>query len=513
MKLMLLAASFFVSLYGADALAVTANALEGGVITSDDLAHHHIHNFYFNDSDKAKPNYLAMQSHAIAMSYDATTHYLAKTLPGNMDGLKRILFHNAYYIPFSIDFSKHQVKYTVSYVDANNRSTVNPDRIVWNSYPTQSADIELLKVYGCAQHDAYGLISPLSSNNDAKRLFRIDKDYGRVIVNWQSKYVVESLARKTIESLATGNYDYLFIDDLPRNPGNCVNKDAGGNGAYKTWKDGQLAFLSMVNDAAHTMTGRQGSQIKVFGNIWSPYADFQTAKWYAEKKLRLDHYYFESGGFAREDFLYGQVANSKDPETGLPAFSPVFGGYLPANRVSLGTHIETMKLVASGKPSKSDVDQYMTQHYVAAGVAATQGSWFGWYGETSLDKTDGNGQLIHSNAMQLLRVIPDWDNLAGVPLASRTYEKKANVYSSSISRFSNSVIQGLNPLNGEVYAVFRDIGGRVDLMGKELVSASFVNAYFNKTGENAMPCLNAVNGEVVLTCADKIGRGVRLSLQ
>lgn len=511
MKLMLLMVSLFAMVFGPVALAT---ATDGAIaITEDDLAHHHIHNFYFNDSDKTKPNYLAMQSHAIAMSYDATTHYLAKTLPGNIDGLKRILLHNAYYIPFSIDFAKQQVKYTVSYVDANNKSTVNPDRVVWNSYPMQAADVELLKVYGCAQNVGYGKITIHSSESDAKRFFRIDKDYRRVIVNWQSRYVVESLAAKTIGSLATRNYDYLFIDDLPRSPGNCLNKESGGKGAYPTWKEGQLAFLKMVNDGAHSMTGRQGDQIKVFGNIWSPYADFQTAKWYSEKNLRLDHYYFESGGTAREDFLYGQVANGKDPETGLPAFSPLLGGYLPANRMSLGTHIETMKLLASGKASKADVDRYMAQHYVAAGVAATQGSWFGWYGETSLDKTYSSGQLIHSNAMQLLRVIPNWENLAGVPLAVRTYNKKSNVYASTNSRFSDSVIHGLNPLNGEVYAVFRDVSGKVDLMGKRIVTASFVNAYFNMTGENALPCLNVVNGYAVLTCSDKIGRGVRLSLQ
>ena len=93
MKLMLLMVSLFAMVFGPVALAT---ATDGAIaITEDDLAHHHIHNFYFNDSDKTKPNYLAMQSHAIAMSYDATTHYLAKTLPGNIDGLKRILLHNA----------------------------------------------------------------------------------------------------------------------------------------------------------------------------------------------------------------------------------------------------------------------------------------------------------------------------------------------------------------------------------------------------------------------------------
>lgn len=477
------------------------------------LFHHHIHNFYFNDSDKSKPNYLAMQSHALAMSYEATTHYLANTLPSNLDGLKRILLHNAYYIPMSIDFDKRQVKYTVSYLDAHNRSLVNADRIVWNSYPLNAVDIEILKGYGCAQSKDYVMVSEASSLSDAKKWFRIDKDYGKVIANWQSRFVVEDLAKKTIQSLQTGKYDYLFFDDLPRDPGDCINKEYGGIGSYSSWKEGQLSFLKAVTDAVHSMKGRHRGQIKVFGNIWSPYADTYTARWYASKELRLDHYYFESAGFAREDVLYGQTANGKDPETRLPAFMPLMGGFIPANLVSVGTHIRTMYSLTTAPVKKEVFDEYMMQHYKAAGIGATQGSWFGWYGETSLDKVSFSGKLIHSNAMQLLRAIPNWDNIAKLPLSSRKYDQSDNIYISPNSRFSNSVIQGWNPLNNEIYAVFRSRIGQIDLMGKKIRAASFVNQSFNKTGEDALPCLTETNGKIMLICADKTEQGIRITLE
>lgn len=484
------------------------------VLDSSGMFHNQIHNFYFNDYDKSKSNYLAMQSHALAMSYDTDTHYLVNSLPGDMDSLKRILLHNAYYIPLRIDFTKHQVKYTASYLDAKNQSTVNPSRIVWNSYPINNSDITILKGYGCALSYDYNSISTTSTLDDANRWYRIDKEYGVVIVNWQSKFVVADLAKKTIQSLQTERYDNLFLDDIPRNPGNCVNKDYGGQGSYSSWKEGQLAFLQLVTDGAHAMKGRLGEQIKVFGNIWSPYADTYSAKWYAEKKLRLDHYYFESGGYAREDATYGQAANGKDPETGLPAYFPVGGGYIPANLVSVSTSIPTMNTLASGPIKKEVLDDYMMQHYKAAGIGAAQGSWFGWYGETSVDKVNSySGQLIHSNAMQLLRAIPNWENIAKVPLGSRQYDKTTNVYSSPRSKFSNSVIQGWNPVNNEIYAVFRSTSGQVDLMGKKVITANFVNPYFSKTSENALTCLSDYNNKLTLKCADKIEQGIRITIQ
>lgn len=512
----LLATLIFIAIIGVLPVtaAYSANSLssKNQAVDKANLFHHHIHNFYLNDSDKSNPNYLVTQSHALAMSYDATTHYLTNKLPGEMDSLKRILLHSAYYIPFSIDFDKHEVKYTVSYLDANNRSTVNPERIVWRSYPMDSTDIELLQGYGCASSRDYMSISTTSTLDDANKLYRIDKVFKRVIVNWQSKFVVEDLVKKTIQSLQIGRYDYLFFDDLPRNPGECLNKDYGGKGHYSSWKEGQLAFLKTVTETVHAMHGRLGLPIKVFGNIWSPYADADTAKWYANKTLRLDHYYFESGGYSRQDLLYGQAANGTDPETGLPAFVLNSGGYIPANLMSLGTKIPSMYALVRDATSEGAED-YLMQHYKAAGIGATQGSWFGWYGETSVNKTNSEGKLIHTNAMQLLRAIPNWENLAVVPLAMRKYDKLKNIYTSPRSKFSNNVIQGWNPVNNEIYAVFRTTTGQMDLLGKTVVSIKFVDDYFNKTDEDARSCVGISNNLMTLKCANKTEKGMRITIQ
>ena len=480
---------------------------------NSDLFHHHIHNFYFNDSDKSKANFLAMHRHALAMSYDGVTHYLTNKLPANLDNLNRVLLHNAYYIPLAIDFEKHEVKYTVSYQGENNFSAVNAKRVVWNSYPIASSDVEVVKGYACAKSNQYKSFSMNSSFSEANEMFRIDRDYQRIIVNWQSKYVVEKLAEFTLQTIKTKKYDHLFIDDLARDPGNCINKEFGGKGAYASWKEGQLAFLKTITESSRLSNGYHNKPVKTFVNVGSPYADTQTAKWYAENTLRFDHYYFESGGFARADMIDGQKANGVDPETGLPAFRSLGGGYIPANLTSLGTHIDTMYKIANSYVNEDILENYRLQHNKAAGIAATQGSWFGWYGETSVDKLNIQGKRIHSNEMQLLRVIPNWDNLAGIPLAERNYELSINQYLSPNSSFDSILVQSRNPINNEIYVVFKSTTGQLDLKGEKIVSASFVNDYFNKTAENAVPCLSEILGKVKLTCTQYLNRGVRISTQ
>lgn len=475
--------------------------------------HHHIHNFYFNESDKAKPNYYVMHQHASAMSYDSVTHYLKQKLPDKFDHLNRILLHNVYYIPLTVDFKRHQVKYTASYQTDNNFSALHSGRVVWNAYAIDNRDVDIIKGYSCAKSGMYKNYSVDTDFSDASHWFRIDKDYKRIIVNWQSKYVVNQLVKYTIQTLKTNKYDYLFVDDLARNPGNCVNKNFGGQGSYSSWKAGQLDFLQKINRAAHQLRGYHQKPIKTFVNVGSPYADTETGKWYANNTLRFDHYYFESGGFARADILHGQKANSVDPETGLPAFKSLGGGYIPANLTSLGTHIDTMYQLAKQPNNKSLSEKYRQQHYQAAGLAASQGSWFGWYGETSVDKLNTNKQLIHTNEMQLLRVIPNWDNLALVPLSLRSFNEADAHYTSKNSYFDANLIYSVNPFNGEWYVIFKAMGTKISLDKKQLISAILVDQYFNKTTHRIEGCLHQENGSIQLKCKEYLNQGIRLVVQ
>jgi hypothetical protein len=59
---------------------------------------------------------------------------------------------------------------------------------------------------------------------------------------------------------------------------------------------------------------------------------------------------------------------------------------------------------------------FFEQHLDACGTAGIQGSWFGWYGEDTVTIKDTEGRLIHSNACQLLRAIPNGDNMRRIPV-------------------------------------------------------------------------------------------------
>jgi hypothetical protein len=495
-------------------------------ITTAVSFHHHVHNFFFNDSDDTKDNYLVMQQHALAMSYDATTHYLLKELPSKYDKLNRIMLHDAYFIPLKVDFSTvpYEVKYSASYRDKENRSQVNLNRIVWESYPIDANDMEIIKNYACAKSPNYNALTINSSFNDFSRHLYIDSDYKTIIANWQSKFIVKVLAEATLENLKTKNYDYLFIDDITRNitanpndgvVAECVNKTFGGEGYYNTWKAGQLAFLQKISEGAHQLKGYHDSQIKVFGNIWSPFAgnlSETAAKWYENNDLRLDHYYFESGGFASED-VYGQVANDTIPEGevggGLPAFKPLGGGYIPASLVSLGTHIDTMYMLANDPENNTLFNDYLLQHYIASGTAAVQGSWFGWYGETSVDKKNVNNKLIHTNEMQLLRAIPNWDNLSEIPLNQRSYDIEKNQYISPNSQFNSEVIISKNPVNGDIYVLVKKLGATLNLSHKSIKQAYFVNDFFMKKNY-AKSCFEAIGEKTKFICANRLGQGIRI---
>lgn len=474
------------------------------------LFHHHIHNFYFIDWDQSNQDYLAMHRHANAMSYDGVTHYLTDKLPQAYDHLNRILLHNAYYIPMHVDFSEHKIKYSASYMIADNKSAVRKSKTVWKFSAIDSSDIDLIKGLACAKSSKTELLSTQSTFADAQRLFYIDKVYKRLIVNWQSKHVVGLLAQKTLETLQLGRYDTLFIDDIPRLVDDCKNKSYGGDGYYESWKAGQLAFLQKVKQGASTIKGYHQQPIKVFGNIWSPYADSKSAEWYATGALKLDHYYFESGGFAKEDLFHGQAANTTDQNTGLPAFKPLWGrGHIPANLISLSTNLETMNQLADSEYDEKKHHTYLQQHYQTAGVAASQGSWFGWYGETSVNKRYKNNQLIHTNLMQLLRAIPNWENITGTQLSDRHFNGK-QTYKSPVAEFNQSFVKARNPINKEFYIVFNSKEVKIPLE-KKVESAYFVNDYFEKTNNQATSCLTQKNHMLMLTCPNKTGRGIRIT--
>jgi hypothetical protein len=246
----------------------------------------------------------------------------------------------------------------------------------------------------------------------------------------------------------------------------------------------------------------------------------------------MDHYYFEQGSQVGDKtrYLYElgtQRANGVVPGGSQPAYVPLdksrnrdyAEAYLPASLVAVDDAY-TWSRLRSRLPN-FDHAAFFDQHLDACGTAGIQGSWFGWYGEDYIDIKDRECRLIYSNACQLLRAIPNWDNLRHIPVPpfndySATDERAWNgkIYRSTHSHASDDVVYSRNPDNEEPYAVFRGEAAVVHLLpGETPVSARFVNPWFSKTDEDAFPSLkiNPQEGTIKLMNSDQLGRGVRIT--
>ncbi|MEE9355771.1 MAG: hypothetical protein V3U75_09305 [Methylococcaceae bacterium] len=480
------------------------------------LFHHHILNFGFNSWDPNQANYLVMFKHAAAMSYDATSFYLNGDMPSDYAGLKRIMNFNAGNAPLLLTFPGKGT-YNFAYSDTAGNSSSDFSKRAGVSFDLDGATLEHLKGFACAKSSEYNNFSASSSMADAKRMFQTNWFTGNQfapVANFQSRFIVQKMVEQTITSLRTGFYDQMFLDEVGRVQPDCFNKEYGDQGSFSSWKEGQLSFIRQITEAAQSTNGRKGSPIKVSGNIWSPYENDILPKAFASNSLPLDHYYFESGGFAIEDLgpvKNGLSSNDYDASTGLPIYKNISGGFIPANRVAVETeytfHGEANDVGAVG-------ERYMMQHFNGAGIAASQGSWFGWYGESQVDSRNNRGQLVHTHAMMLLRAIPNWENIASVPLSDRWYTKSTYFYWSPNSQFSTSAIQGWNPINETLYVVYMDASGQIDLKGGVIKTAYFVDEVFNATDESALHCLSSTShGLASLTCPDKVRQGIRITFE
>ncbi len=107
-----------------------------------------------------------------------------------------------------------------------------------------------------------------------------------------------------------------------------------------------------------------------------------------------------------------------------------------------------------------------TETLKAAGIAGSQGAWFGAIGET-LNQTQADGTGMPSNALMLLRAIPNWDNLVGA--TGRSWN--GSVYFSSNSYADANVVYSRHGKNGKLFVVFRNTSGVMWLRREESMTS------------------------------------------
>jgi hypothetical protein len=511
-----------------------------------DFPNHHLHNFHVSDRT---------YEHAVAMGYRLVPSSNSVDRESNpaYGRLGLIRNHNSHICPLRIHVRKSDGKLFVTYhghagtteEGLNPVALANGIRRKNTGYGRRTEmnadDLRMLKGFGAARLDVVDLTMVNVSYEEIQKRFHTswpleDSRFKscNVLCNWQSRKVVDDMLQATLENISWGEYDALFFDSLSGAARKTTNAEFGGRGTYPTGLDGKLAFVKAVVEFVRdpAKTGRPRPYL-VSTNIYDPLGRTPARAWYGTGQLRLDHYYFEKGSKDADSYLtqHGyvlgrQYANGVVPGTTQPAYVYLDESgnlvdpeaYLPANLVALDDAY-TWSMRVSREPD-FDHAAFFDQHLDACGTAGIQGSWFGWYGEDCVTVKDTEGRWIYSNACQLLRAIPNWDNVRGVPVPPfRTYSAADKrkwdgaVYQSTHSYASHDVVYSRNPDNEELYVVFRNGGAIVSLLpGESLVEARFVNPWFSKTDEDALGSLryDSQQRAIKLTDSRQLGRGIRI---
>jgi hypothetical protein len=542
-----------------------------------DMYHHHIHSFSVNYTMLSKPDTYAYEHrHANELGYSMIS--FGKPTEAKYGQQSVLRDHNAMIFPLDlIDLNQETKKFSFRssvhgmFNTAENkyRSAFDTSKYVDTPYAVTEEIITLIKNNACARPNAdlsrltlqtYNaqLITELFFTNWVVRDANNVVSSMTLLANWQNRSVVQSLIQKTVDTLNYENANGIFFDQISGWPSSdsCGN---AGSAKYGSWREGQKALLTDVIGQLRNKVSSSGRPYFISGNFGNPKLEVneQYAQWYKDGSLRFDHYYSEWGIWKdpQTGKVYSLKADGVDPETGKPAY--INGsGYFPADRVAVDTEYGWYGMMgvddygqmgfgyreddywdASTCELPAGQDDYFTQHLRAGGIAGVQGSWFGYYGEDVLHdkdewicesgiprrKTDWEKQLIYTNAMQLVRAIPNWDNLVGIPIRvsgsklpsdPRYFDETNMIYKSTNSYASRDVVYARHFQTGELFIVFRSLNGEVVLKTNESVkSAYFVNKYFEKTIEDARSCLLIQQNTVKLhpSCSNKLEVGIRIS--
>jgi hypothetical protein len=445
---------------------------------------------------------------------------------------------------------------------------------------TDQAIIDLLKTHGCAKESAD--LSQLTLDNINKVLIMNLFHYSWVKANgefsirpnWQSVDVVSDLVNKTIDSINHDSVDAIFFDYFNIGPNNCSNANYNESATYVDWYEGQREYIGQVNSRVKQMSNSHGNPYYVMANVGNPKTGgAKAAQFYADATLRIDEYIFETNTVrdsSSREIIIENDANAIDPETGKPAFIPLdtntweplydnpSDAYLPADKVSLNVGVNFISgpecwygsLGVLSCPYREDdyfddsqcdphpnEDDYFTQTIKSSGIAANQGSWFGYYGNIAKKdnyecvngipqlKNDEEKEWVKTNDLQLLHAIPNWDNLLGIPVPEfgnprpddeRKWDPINLIYKSPNSYASPDVIYSRHFQTGELFLAFMSLIGEVILKPSEqVISAEFADRYFARNGEDALPCLDINSNTIKLKpeCGSNLGKGVRISNQ
>ena len=230
---------------------------------------------------------------------------------------------------------------------------------------------------------------------------------------------------------------------------------------YKTYNEGKAVYFNTVKDAA-----RARFPDRKLGFIFEPYPIY---RWIADvEKL-------EPACQARllADALIAQESGKTPWSTGTE--------FVDERRI-FKSGLIAKDHVGSDTPDNHDLNTNLT----IACKAAINGAWFNWFGRLSGsgDKTPMRTISEVPNWLQLIRVVANWDNLNGVPLASRA--SSGTTYTSPNSRMDEHIIYSRQPKTQKLFVVFLDDAGEIALNpGEQVVSIRRVDSLFCETNDGS----------------------------
>lgn len=161
-----------------------------------------------------------------------------------------------------------------------------------------------------------------------------------------------------------------------------------------------------------------------------------------------------------------------------------------------------------------------SENRLIAAKAGVNGAWYNWFGSFMAAGVSPDFQSIIDvyPRLKLIRAIPNWDNLNGIPLANRSWD--GSIYQSAKggtiqSHISSQVMYSRHWKSGKMFAVFHSTGGVIRLDASETVtSMQHVDGYFFESGD-ASGDLSVVGNEIRLKPSVTIepqGKGYILTL-
>lgn len=251
---------------------------------------------------------------------------------------------------------------------------------------------------------------------------------------------------------------------------------------YATLQEGQLVFIRRIRDYFKNTLGAQG----VSGNPFkiSSYSD-------RHPQVPLDFYYNEQPFVVDpEADICSNIGTDTNPVSMWGGIPPHLGA------VQLSHSCNFLRCYHStATPNRCSL------HIL--GNAAKNGAWFGSYG--------GGGPIRETNAVQLSRAIPNWDNL--VNATGRTWNASTFVYSSSNSHADPNIIYGRQWKNGKLFVVWNTIAGKITLRSGETInSVKCTNSIFVETTDCTSHVTQTGN-QVSLNNSANVGKGYVITLQ